>query len=361
MFIAHSRPGSVGEASFGGPLYRGPADGRSSKPKSWVRPTAATLANLTSRFSVEGLENVPDGGGNIFCPNHPALSLDLYIPHLLSRGDLRTMLRIEKFQSGPSAAFSKATGAYPVDRDSPSSLTKAHTVDLLREGKDALLFPEGRFSEVTGKVGPLKRGAASFAYKGAKTVVPVALHYQKDEESRWGETLLAAAGSTALGALAGGGGAGLAGCALGVALGSKLGRWAARLLVPRIEKNEALAKRFQHDPIVLAGASFVGGALGGAVGALAGAACALPAAVAVGLGAFSVMKDYIHRPIVKVKVGEPIDVEPYRQMDKREANTALTEALHSQLGSLVSDLSGVPYSRNEPKIFQGQGNPESQS
>ena len=70
------------------------------------------------------------------------------------------------------------------------------------------------------------------------------------------------------------------------------------------------------------------------------------------------MTGYIHRPMVKVKVGEAIDVEPYRRLNKREANTALTEALHARLGVLVSELSGVPYNRNEPKIFQGQGNPE---
>lgn len=346
---------------IGGPTYKGPTDGRSRTPSRWVRPAVELLTRSIARVSLEGEENVPGSGGNLICPNHPATSLDVYLPHIFSKGDLRTMVRIRRFESQAMADFSVATGAYPVDRSKASSITKQHTLDILKGGGDVLLFPEGRYSEETGEVSPLKRGAASFAYKAAKTITPVGFHFEEDREPRFGQTLLAAAGAAALGLAAGSVGGPVAGAVAGVAAGTKLARRLARAVVSRVQPDRKLNERLHQDPAILAGASVVGGLVGGALGALAGTLCTVPASLAVGLGAFSLARDYIHRPNVKVSIGEPIDVEPYRELDKRSANTALTEELHRRIGSEVEKLSGVPYDESAPKIFQEVGNPEKRS
>ena len=275
-------------AKFGGPEYQGPADGRSRKASGWVRPVITAAAKVTSRMSVEGLENVPDTGGNIYCPNHPATSLDVYLPHIFAKGDLRTMVRIKRFESETMAELSEATGHYPVDRSNTSQVTKDHTLEILRNDGEVLIFPEGRFSEKTGQVNPLKRGAASFAYKAAKRLVPVGYHFQADTESRPLENILAAAGAGVVGVLAGTLGSPVAGGVLGAAIGSKLARWTARKVIPKFEPDKTMSKRLNHDPIIMAGASVAGALLGGAVGAIGGAVCSLPSALGVGLGAFSI-------------------------------------------------------------------------
>lgn len=359
MNLTHSLANSQKRlAKFGGPKYQGPADGRSRKASGWVRPVITAAAKVTSRMSVEGLENVPETGGNIYCPNHPATSLDVYLPHIFAKGDLRPMVRMKRFESETMAELSEATGHYPVDRNNASQVTKDHTLEILSNDGDVLIFPEGRFSEKTGQVNPLKRGAASFAYKAAQRVVPVGYHFQADPEPRPLENILAAAGAGAIGVLAGTLGSPLAGGMLGAAVGSKLARWAARKVLPKFESDKAMSERLNHDPIIMAGVSVAGGLLGGALGAVSGAICSLPSALGVGLGAFSLMRDYIHRPVTKIKIGEAIDLKPFKKMEKRAANTAITEELHRRIGHLVSDLSGIPYDESAPKIYQGHGNPE---
>lgn len=338
--------------SIGGARYCGPADGRSQQPRAYVRPLAKALIGTATRVTIDGRENLPAEGGNIFCPNHPGTGFDVYIPHLFVEGDLRTMVRITRFENPALASFSEATGAYPVDRNHVDEATKEHSLEVLREGHDLLLFPEGRHSEVMGQVGRLKRGAASFALKApARQVVPVAYHFQADDQSRWFETAAVGGLALAAGFLAPGLGSSLA----GAALGSKLGRALATHLAPALssDRDPLVLTKLAHDPSVKAAGSLVGGLIGAAAGAF------LPNAgsLAAGLGTFSLGYDFVHRDQCKVSIGKPIPVAEYLDRDPRQANTDLTEELHRRIGHQVEKLSGVAYDDAAPKIHQHSGSP----
>lgn len=338
--------------AIGGAKYCGPADGRSQSPRSYVRPLAKALIGAATRVSLEGRENLPAQGGNIYCPNHPGTGLDVYIPHLFVAGDLRTMVRVTRFESPAMARFSEVTGAYPVDRTHVDEATKQHSLEVLRQGHNLLLFPEGRHSEVEGQVGRLKRGAASFALKGpARQVVPVAYHFQADERTRWLET--AAVGGLAVGA--GLAVPGLGGPLMGAALGAKVGRALATYLAPIVssDRDPLVLTKLARDPSIKAAGSLVGGLIGAVAGALVPNAGGL----AAGLGTFSLGYDFIHRDQCQVSIGKPIQVSDYLERDPRQANTDLTEELHRRIGHEVEKLSGVTYDEAAPKIHQRSGSP----
>ncbi|MGE0488571.1 MAG: lysophospholipid acyltransferase family protein [Vulcanimicrobiota bacterium] len=338
--------------AFGGAKYCGPADGRSQQPRSYVRPLARALIGAATRVSLEGRENLPASGGNIYCPNHPGTGLDVYIPHLFVEGDLRTMVRVTRFESPAMARFSEVTGAYPVDRTHVDEATKQHSLEVLRQGHDLLLFPEGRHSEMAGQVGRLKRGAASFALKApAGQVVPVAYHFQADDQARWLETV--AVGGLALGA--GLVTPGLGGPLVGAAIGSQTGRALATYLAPILspDRDPLVLTKLARDPSIKAAGSLVGGLIGAALGSLVPNAGSL----AAGVGAFSLGYDFIHRDQCKVSIGQPIPVSDYLDRDARQANTDLTEELHRRIGHQVEKLSGVAYDEAAPKIHQHSGSP----
>ncbi|MEW6277568.1 MAG: lysophospholipid acyltransferase family protein [Candidatus Eremiobacterota bacterium] len=330
--------------------YYGPADGLSRPVRPWARAIAGTLVRMACRVEVQGEENLAGQGGAVYCPNHPT-GLDPLVVQGLAPGDLRTMAAVEVFRRRSEAALAEAMGAFPVNRGQPSEVTKQHCVDLLRDGKGLLIFPEGGAPERPGQIGRVHRGAAAFAVKGgADRMVPIALHYRADDRLRPGEypaALLAAAGVAAtVAALSASGhpalqvGASVA--ALGLTGGVALGAAASRLLPERY----GAAVRF--------GFGVAAGLTGLTAGCVAGSLVALPgwASVALaGTAALAGAVGYIHRPLAQVRVGEPLKVAEFvQQHGPLHAIDALTVELHRRVGASMEPLSGVPYDDSLPKI-----------
>jgi 1-acyl-sn-glycerol-3-phosphate acyltransferase len=129
------------------------------------------LFGLLLRVEVEGMENVPDEGPVILCPNHihaidpPLVSAIVYRPAF-------HMAKAELF--GYLGWILPRVGAFPVHRGRPDRQAIRTATHLLRQGRMVVIFPEGHRS-ATGDLGPARHGAARLSLATGAPVVPVAI------------------------------------------------------------------------------------------------------------------------------------------------------------------------------------------
>ena len=238
-------------------------------------------------------------------------------------------------------------GAFPLHRDNPRFKTSRHAVDVLRQGKGFVIFPEGGIADAQkdGQVGPLKRGAAKLAIIGqAESVVPIATDYQPDTEDRPHERLrghLVAAAVTVGGAVSALGGP-LARAVGGVITGAVAGAYVAGQVNRNITHNPEWFDPFPRYYATLNG-GLLGAAVGGAIGWVAGQFLPEDASrlavgalsLAAGLSSERIAEGLRTRPLARVRIGKPLMVKDYTDQHPttRKAADALTLDLHQGHGS----------------------------
>ncbi len=362
--------GLAGRANFKAshPDYTGPEDGLSHpnfKAQAYLKPVNRWVMNKLFRIEVEGEENLPKDGKNLYCPTHPSVGDPSLMSAVLPKGDYRFVANVILFK-GKGGPVITAMGAFPVDRDNPSRATIQHGVDLVKEGTPFIIFPEGGISENPNQINPLKRGAAYFAVHGeADRIVPIGIHFSRDTEERPIETLKSWAVATALV------GGTLASCYLGPAAqsiagavtGALTGAYATSTVARAFVKNK---KWFNPFPSKLAGlgGGLVGGIAGGIIGFLSpgmqsGTVSQMARTLTAGFCAQQLLERQSHRDIAHIKFGRPIDVHEYQNLSVTDSAKvdALTNDLHAELGALKAEMSGVPYDPHVPRIRPGTGIP----
>ncbi len=121
-------------------------------------------------MEVEGRENIPEEGPFILASNHLSF-LDPPLLGISSPRKLYFLARKTLFKNKIFSAFIKRLGAIPIEREgSPMALRKG--LDVLKEGKGLVIFPEGTRSR-DGKLKNGKPGVGFLAIKGKCPVVPV--------------------------------------------------------------------------------------------------------------------------------------------------------------------------------------------
>lgn len=313
------------------------------------------IIRLATRVRIEGVDNLPGQKSVVVCPNHPGTTLDIYSAYLFFQGDLRTMLRSTRFNSAASRLFARLTGAFPVDRTAPSQEMKAHCVELLNQGANLLIFPEGRESLTLGRVGPLKRGAAAFALKAdAAAVLPVALHFDSPPNYRgtvyavllalYFAPKLNTDGNTATV---------LAAASIGVLVALlAFVKFTSSLRNPIIPKD-----RLKRDPGLLAASTLFGALTGSVIAFLLSPILTLHACFApMSLSLFGVL--FANRPRLRVRVCPPISTARFK--NDPDGNTMLTEEIHEAIGKELALLSGIEYDPLEARISQIVGSPDGQ-
>ncbi|NDD29148.1 MAG: 1-acyl-sn-glycerol-3-phosphate acyltransferase [Proteobacteria bacterium] len=187
------------------PDYTGPKDGLSHPRHTWLmRPLNRAVIAGRFRLVVEGRENLPTSGPNVYCPTHPSMFDPPLVPAAVNTKDMRFMANKFVFD-GLRGRLMTWGGAFPVDREKPSLLTCRHSLEVLRQGADLCVFPEGSLPDEhkEGRIGAIKKGPAAFALRsGVASIVPLAIHYRPDNLPRYGEKsvgALAAAAVTAAG------------------------------------------------------------------------------------------------------------------------------------------------------------------
>ena len=134
-----------------------------------VRGLVASLGGIT----VRGAENIPRTGPVIIAPNHRAHVDPPYLS-LITRRQIYFMGKEELFHVPILKRIITGVGAFPVKRGVPDRSALKHAVNLLKEGKVVLIFPEGTRSE-DGHLRVAEKGFALIARQTDAAIVPVGI------------------------------------------------------------------------------------------------------------------------------------------------------------------------------------------
>lgn len=126
---------------------------------------------LVYRLETVDMDNVPESGAVILCPNHISL-LDPPLVGTPLQRKLRFLAKYELFQIPLFGPMIRNLGAFPVKRGGVSKESIRLTQNILAQGDALCIFPEGSRRKTEG---PGQKGAASFALKTGAVVVPVAI------------------------------------------------------------------------------------------------------------------------------------------------------------------------------------------
>lgn len=325
--------------------YNGPADRKSAPDLEWqgkMRPWVSRLHSLMVRKSpVEGLENLPKSGPQVYAPTHQS-GIDPGLFFELGVEDVRFMGAQEQFVGIQGPIFTKM-GAFPVDRDNPGTKALKHAKEILKEKKVGLLaFPEGGIlgDGTDGKVHPLKEGAAYLGIIGkAESIVPIPIHIGEDKETRIGETAVGALMAAGIGAgtVAAMAGGGLLGTIAGVVSGAMFGAATATTAFGDKTWNP-YTDVMTETKYGVAGA-VIGGIVGGLTSQIQSPWTGLAHGGAATLATLKAADSFIHRPVAKMKIMKPIDIKAaVAEHGRKGARKALTEELYQNLSQGKHEL-----------------------
>lgn len=123
----------------------------------------------------EGIENLPTDTSFLICSNHRTVLDPGFISSVMPREVVRNTCMVGKAELVDSKIlkdFIKSHNFIPIDRTGNSIQTLDRCRELLIEGKNVLIFPEGTNVENNEKVFPLKDGAARLAIATGKPIIP---------------------------------------------------------------------------------------------------------------------------------------------------------------------------------------------
>ncbi len=286
----------------------------------WVRRFRDIAMPLVFRMQDEGFENIPKDGNMIVGPTHQFI-FDAPIASRVPPEPHGSMSDVNQFH-GPLGKMLSDYGSFPVDRwgefegDFPDPVE--HAKEILNDGKNFIFYPEGRIykDEV---VYPLKTGIGRISVGSkVKYALPVAQHYKKDDQSHPVETAVgvglsaAIAGAGIWAGTQGGAPAAIAGALTGLVSGAVVGGGVGFLTGPGDNPGKAAMKGLK----VAAALGAAGAVAGGVVSAVAPGAAPWvigTTSAITGLVGLGLTYHWTHRTVAVTRVGEAIDVEPYRQ------------------------------------------------
>lgn len=158
----------------------------------WLAPFAVAvtedlaLPGFFSGVRVLGREHLPAQGPVLLAPTHRARWDALLLPYAAGRRvtgrDCRFMVTIDEM-AGLQGWFLHRLGCFPVDQGRPTMASLRLAIDLLAEGQQVVVFPEGRIQREDGEI-HLHQGLARLAQlaKGQGVdvaVVPIGIGYSR--------------------------------------------------------------------------------------------------------------------------------------------------------------------------------------
>ncbi|NIM01853.1 MAG: AMP-binding protein [Acidobacteria bacterium] len=150
------------------------------------------VAWLFLGFRVRGLENLPEKGPYLICPNHQSyidgFLLSAALPYRVQR-DVFIVGSSEYFETRLMRGFARFIRLIPVDPD--TNLLRAMRVGAqgLRDGRVLMLFPEGERS-IDREIKRFKKGAAILSSNIEAPIVPIAIEGAYDVWPRTGSLRL---------------------------------------------------------------------------------------------------------------------------------------------------------------------------
>jgi long-chain acyl-CoA synthetase len=147
------------------------------------------IGHMLWSFQSRGLENIPDEGPFILCPNH-ASHLDVFWVAMGLKAKFRTRFccfaKKEHFDHFLTRIASHLVGAVPVDRYADASPAMAMASEILAQSRPILIHPEGTRTN-TGELLEFHRGPARLALKNNVPLIPVYIQgsYEIYPKHRW--------------------------------------------------------------------------------------------------------------------------------------------------------------------------------
>ncbi len=143
--------------------------------QSAVRRVLKPLVMRLWDFDVRGLDNIPETGPAVLCPNHAAAIDSAFVPAVLDR-NLIYVGKSEYLDDWKTAKLFPALGMIPIDRrggdHAKAALDAAR--EVLEQGGLFGIYPEGTRSR-SGKLHKGHTGAARLAIETGAPIIPVGL------------------------------------------------------------------------------------------------------------------------------------------------------------------------------------------
>ena len=146
----------------------------------FARRVMQIIMPLCYKIKHEGRENLPKEGGYLFISNHRSFADAILIPLMCPKQRFFILAKQELFQHGAIGWLLKNLGAVAVDRGAGDLSPLQELSDRLREGENALIFPEGTRSK-DGRLARFKSGAALIAAQTGVPVVPIGISFKGEK------------------------------------------------------------------------------------------------------------------------------------------------------------------------------------
>lgn len=163
---------------------------------AWVRYPVKWLYKIFYDFHIEGIENIPQDKPVVLASNHRSYA-DPVILTMPMKLPVSYMAKEELFHNKLFGWFIRKLGAFPVARGSGDMSVIDDSINILKSGRNLVIFPEGTRSK-DGKVGKGKTGVAMIAAKSGADVVPCGivfegekLHFRSKLTLKFGEPIKA--------------------------------------------------------------------------------------------------------------------------------------------------------------------------
>ena len=140
-----------------------------------ARAVLTPIFKASWRVHTSGLDNVPDGGGAIICPNHVSVLDSFFVPLVLPRR-ITYVGKAEYLDDWKTRYIFPAMGMVPIDRSGGDAAQAAldTATGILEQGELFGIYPEGTRSR-SGNLHRGHTGAARLALRTGAPIVPVGL------------------------------------------------------------------------------------------------------------------------------------------------------------------------------------------
>ena len=146
---------------------------------AWVRYPVKWLYKIFYDFHIEGIENIPQDRPVVLASNHRSYA-DPVILTMPMKLPVSYMAKEELFHNKLFGWFIRKLGAFPVTRGAGDMSVIDDSINILRSGRNLVIFPEGTRSK-GGKVGKGKTGVAMIAAKSGVDVVPCGIVFEGEK------------------------------------------------------------------------------------------------------------------------------------------------------------------------------------
>ncbi len=130
--------------------------------------------HIAFRITIEGEENIPSSGGAVICPNHIS-NHDAVLLTAVIRRRLTYLGKEEVFKFKPFGYILKKVGAIPVKRGTGDIGAVRKAIEVLKDSKLMIIFPEGTRNKTDAPLLEFRSGASLIAYKAQCPIVPCAI------------------------------------------------------------------------------------------------------------------------------------------------------------------------------------------